>query len=97
MLLNACIQLHYIPDAWKTAEVIVIPKPGKTLSGVESYWQISLLPIMSKLSEKLILKHLKPIIAKKHLLPTHQSGFRKNHLTIDLVHRITNIIEKKNA
>jgi hypothetical protein len=55
---------------------------------------ISLLPIMSKLFEKLILKRLKPTIAEKHLVPTHQFAFRKNHSTIDQVHRIIDIIEK---
>jgi hypothetical protein len=49
---------------------------------------------MSKLFENLILKRLKPIIAEKHLVPTHQFGFRKYHSTIDQVHRITDIIEK---
>jgi hypothetical protein len=49
---------------------------------------------MSKLFEKLILKRLKLIIAEKHLVPTHQFGFRQNHSTIYQVHRITNIIEK---
>jgi hypothetical protein len=68
--------------------------PGKNLSEVESYRPISLLLIMSKLFEKLILKHLKPTIAEKHLVPTHQFGFRKNHSTIEQVHRITDIIEK---
>jgi predicted metallopeptidase len=72
----------------------MIPKPGKNLSEVESYRPISLLPIMSKLLDKLILKRLKPIIAEKYLVPTHQFGFRKNHSTIDQVHRITDIIEK---
>jgi hypothetical protein len=72
----------------------MIPKPGKNLSEVESYRPISLLPMMSNLSEKLILKHLKPIIADKHLVPTRQFGFGKNHSTIDQVHRITDIIEK---
>jgi hypothetical protein len=94
MLINACILLNYIPDALKTAEVIMIPKPGKNLSEVESYQSISLLPVMSKLFEKLILEHLKPIIAEKHLVPTHQFGFRRNPSTIDQVHRITDIIEK---
>jgi hypothetical protein len=93
-LINASIRINYIPDAWKTAEVIMIPKPGKNLSEVESYLPISLLPIMSKLFEKLTLKHLKPIIAEKHLVPMHQFGSRKNHSTIDQVHRITDIIEK---
>jgi hypothetical protein len=48
---------------------------------VESYQPISLLQVMSKLFEKQILKNLKLIIAEKHLVPTHQFGFRKNHST----------------
>jgi hypothetical protein len=96
-LINACIRLNYIPDAWKTAEVIMIPKSGKNLSEVESYRPIALLPIMSKLFEKLILKRLKPIIAEKHLVPTHQFGFRKNHKKIDQMHHIIDIFEKTKA
>jgi hypothetical protein len=76
-LINAFIRLNYIPDAMKTAEGIMIPKPGKNLSELESYRPISLPTIMSKLFEKLILKRLKPIVAKKHLVPTYQFGFRK--------------------
>jgi hypothetical protein len=52
--------------------IIMILKPGKNLSEVESYQPISLLPIMSKLFEKVTLMHLKPIIAEKHLVPMHQ-------------------------
>ena len=37
----------------------MIPKPDKNHREVESYWPIALLPIMSKLVDKLILKHLK--------------------------------------
>jgi retron-type reverse transcriptase len=72
----------------------MIPKSGENLNEVESYRPISLLPIMSKLFEKLILKRLKPIIAEKHLVPTHQFGFRENPSTIDQVHRNTDIIGK---
>jgi hypothetical protein len=74
-LINSCIRLNYIPDAWKAAEVIMIPKPRKNLSEVESYRPTSLLPMMSVLFEKLLLKRLQPIIAEKHLVPTHQFGF----------------------
>jgi hypothetical protein len=70
----------------------MIPKPGKNLSEVELYRPISLLPIMSKLFEKLTLKRLKPIINEKHLVPTHQFGFRNNQSTIDQVHCINDII-----
>jgi hypothetical protein len=71
----------------------MILKPGKNLSEVESYRPISLLQIMLKLFEKLILNRLKPIIAKQHLVPMHQFAFRKNSWKIDQVHRITDIIE----
>jgi hypothetical protein len=93
-IINACNRLNYIPDAWKTAEVIMIPKPGKKLSEMESYRPISLLPIMSKLFEEQALKRPKPIIAEKFLVPKHQFGFRQNHSTIDQVHPITDSIGK---
>jgi hypothetical protein len=80
MLISAYIWPNYIPNACKTAKVIMILKPGKNVSEVESYRPISLLPIMSKLFEKLILKGLKPFIEEKHLVPKHQFGCRKKSL-----------------
>jgi hypothetical protein len=79
--------LHTIWKAQKTRYIICH-------SEVDSHRPISLLPIKSKLFEKLILKRLKPIIADKLLVPTHQFGFRKSHSTIDQVHHVTDIIEK---
>jgi hypothetical protein len=71
------------------------PHASFCLPNIQVYWPVSLLPIMSKLFEKLILKRLKPITEEKHLVPTHQFGFRKNHSTIDQVYRITDITEKE--
>src|SRR5262249_29132693 len=71
-----------------------ILKPGKKVTDKKSYRPISLLPIMSKLFEKLFLKTLKPIIEEKNLLPNHQFGFRQRHSTIEQVHRLIDIIEK---
>lgn len=93
-LINAAFRLKYVPRLWKVAEVIMILKPGKPPHEVTSYRPISLLPVMSKLFEKLLLKRLKPILEEKNLIPPHQFGFREKHSTTDQVHRITNIIEK---
>lgn len=93
-LINAAIRLKHVPSIWKIAEVIMIPKPGKPPNEAKSYRPISLLPVISKLFEKLLLKRLKPIIEQRHLVPNHQFGFRQKHSTIDQVHRITDIIEK---
>ena len=78
----------------KVAEVIMIAKPGKPPHDAASHRPISLLPIVSKLFEKLLLKRLIPIIERKNLVPDHQFGFRKNHSTMDQIHRITNVIEQ---
>jgi hypothetical protein len=75
-------------------EVIMLPKPGKNHTDVESYRPVALLPIMSKLFEKLILKRLKLIIKKYQLMSSHQFGFCSKHSAIDQVLRITDVIEK---
>lgn len=93
-LINAAFRIKYVPKVWKFAEVIMIPKPGKPPNEITSYRPISLLPIMSKLFERLLLKRMKPLIERKELIPIHQYGFRDRHSTIDQVHRITDIIEK---
>ena len=94
MLINATIRLMHVPDSWKIAEMIMIAKPGKATTEVKSYRPISLLPIMSKLFEKLLLKRLKPMMEEKKLLPNHQFGFREKHSTIEQVHRLIHIIER---
>ena len=92
-LINACFKLKYIPHLWKIAEVILILKHGKEPTEVTSYRPISLLPILSKIIEKLLLKRLIEMIKYRKLIPAHQFGFRNKHATIDQVHRITDIIE----
>ena len=70
------------------AEIILIPKPGKRLEEVSSYRPISLLPVLSKMIEKLILNRLKPILEAENIIPDHQFGFREKHSTIEQIHRV---------
>lgn len=91
---NAILRTEYVPKQWKRAQVIMLLKPGKPPEQVTSYRPISLLPSLSKLFEKLLLKRLKPIIEVKQIIPEHQFGFRSKHSTIEQVHRVTNIINK---
>lgn len=94
MLFNAVLRLEYIPSQWKVAEIVVILKPGKQPHQVGSYRPISLLPIPSKLFEKLFLKRLNPLLSEQHLVPDHQFGFRRQHSTIEQVHRVVNEIRQ---
>ena len=93
-ILNACLNLKYIPLSWKVSEIIMIQKPGKNANEVKSYRPISLLPVIGKLFENLFSRRLKEVIAIKQLVPSHQFGFREKHSTIDQVHRIVHTIEE---
>jgi hypothetical protein len=55
---------------------------------------ISLLPILSKVYEKLLLYRLLPIIENRRVLPTHHFGFRQQHPTIHQTHRIVHKINE---
>jgi hypothetical protein len=66
----------------------MIAKPGKNPSEVTPYRPISLLPLLSKILEKIILKKLTHILAVNKVIPSHQFGFRPKHGTVQQVHRI---------
>lgn len=92
LLFNAVLRLNYFPDQWKVAQIILIKKPGKASDYVESYRPISLLPILSKVFEKLLITRLRPLLA--NVIPKHQFGFRQQHSTVEQIHRITDKIGK---
>lgn len=99
-IFNVLININYFPNVWKVAEIIAIPKPNKDATKATSYRPISLLPLLSKLFEKLLYARLEPILNERNLIPNHQFGFRRMHSTIQQIHRVTNKIssdiDKKN-
>ena len=68
-IINASLRLLYVPSFWKVAEVVMIPKPGKPATEVKSYRPISLLPILSKLYERILQVLIKRIIEQRNLIP----------------------------
>lgn len=88
-IFNAVLRTGYFPDQWKVAQVILIPKPGKPPEDPKSYRPISLLPVLSKVFEKLLLARLRSLLADNNLIPDHQFGFRQQHATIQQIHRVT--------
>jgi hypothetical protein len=88
-IFNAIFKQKYWPSQLKTSEITMIPKAGKTLNSVSSYRPISLLPSISKLLEKLLLKRIRSYPNTEEWIPSHQFGFRENHSTVQQIHRIT--------
>ena len=89
-IFNAILRCSHFPSQWKIAQVITILKPGKPLNEVTSYRPISLLPVLSKVFEKLLLQRLKSILPE--IIPDFQFGFRERHSTIEQAHCLVNII-----
>ena len=93
-LLNAILRMEQWPKPLKQAKVIMILKPGENPTDVTSYRPISLLPIISKILEKLLLSRLSNDMPPQTWIPSHQFGFRKEHSTIHQCHRLTDTIFK---
>jgi hypothetical protein len=95
-LFNAVLLKGYFPAQRKVAQVILILKPGNPPNELTSYQPISLslLPIVSKVFEKILLKRLLPMVENNRLIPNHQFGFRQRHSTIEQMHRIVQRINE---
>ena len=88
-ILSTCI----FPDLWKCANVNPIHKKGDK-QVIKNYRPISLLPICSKLFEKIVFKHLYNFLNSNALLTKNQSGFRPGDSTINQLISLVNDIHK---
>ena len=79
-LMNLSISLSSVPDSCKIAKLKPLFKKGSNLDP-KNYIPISLLPLISKVLEKVILEQTQTFLTKNSLLYCYQSGFRKFHST----------------
>jgi hypothetical protein len=93
-IFNTAMLTGYFPAQWKVVKIILHLNLANPPNEPMSYRPISLLPILSKVYEKLLLHRLFQIIEKRRLLPDHQFGFHQQHSTIHQTHRIVHKINK---
>ena len=91
-LFNACLRLTYFPLKWKTASVIVIPKPGKDASRADNLRPISLLSATSKVFERLVQRRVRDHLQRLDVLIPEQFGFRESHSTTQLLLRFVEYV-----
>ena len=86
---NLSIETGMFPDSWKEARVAPIFKSGKA-DDRSNYRLISVLPVVSRLFEKLIYDQLyKYLDSNKHLY-SDQYGFRHLHSVVSCLLKCTN-------
>ena len=76
-LYNNLLELNYFPDAWKIGELVYFKKEGKPAALATSYRPITLLPVLGKVFEKLILKRINHHLYHANTLSGKQHGFRE--------------------
>ena len=76
------------PDAWKTANITPLQKDGNVHS-VNNLRPISVLPMPSKIIEKIIHDRMIHHLEFNSYLDIKQGGFRKNNSTINTVTYLT--------
>jgi len=94
-IFNSVLQLRHFPASWKRAKVILFLKPGKDPTDPKSYRPISLLPVISKIFERLFHSRLAPIL--KDFIRPEQFGCRPGHSTVlQLVRVVNQLVDNHN-
>ena len=97
-IVNLSIQSGIVPDQMKIARVIPIFKSGAD-NLFSNYRPISVLPVFSKILERVVYERLLNYLNEYNILLNNQYGFRKNHSTslalIHLLDKITTAFDEK--
>jgi hypothetical protein len=91
----ASVELGCHPQRWRSAQIIVLRKPGKPdYSQPGAYRPISLLNTLGKLLEAVIARRLSFYTEHHRLLPDTQFGGRPGRTTEQALLVLTNAIDK---
>ena len=85
---NRSLQHGVVPDEWKKARISAIFKKG-TKTDPGNYRPISILPVISKILERIVHRQVYEFCIKHNILCIEQSGFRPNHSTQTSLHKFT--------
>ena len=91
IIVNTSIVTGKYPDPWKHPHIVPIFKSGDA-DNVANYRPISLLPIISKILEKIVANQLIAFLENNNLISKSQHGFRPHLSTETALLTITNKI-----
>ena len=88
-IFNMSIDSDQFPSDWKAARVIPLFKKGQR-SMLDNYRPISILPVVSKLMERIMYDQMYEYLNQNNLFSKHQFGFRPYHSTTTTLLDCTN-------
>ena len=91
VFINGCLEVGYFPDFLKLARVTPVFKKGDPTQ-LGHYRPISVLPVISKIFERVIQGRLLKFLKKQNSILPGQYGFRRGHSTymaiLDMVEKV---------
>jgi hypothetical protein len=94
-IFNSCFKKAIFPDVLKKSIVVPIYKGGGERKSIDNYRPILLLPVISKILEKIINTRLMNYLESNHLISNSQFGFRTGRSAEDAVHELTDFLIRK--
>ena len=92
-IINNCIKTNTFPKQWKIAHISPIPKVKVPIT-TSDYRPISILPVLSKIFEKVVLHQVNSFIEDRIIYHQYQSGYHKKHSTLTVLIKMRNDINR---
>lgn len=92
-IINSSLLSGVFPQQWKIGRIIPLPKISKP-KGLNDFRPISLLPIFSKVLEKVVHQQVIKFCNFHDLFNPNQSGFRQGHSTTTALLKVTDDIRR---
>lgn len=93
-IINACLIRGIFPESWKLALITPLPKISNPVE-FKHFRPVSILPVLSKVLEKVIDIQIRNYLEKHTILPDTQSGFRPGYSCNSALLNICDDILKK--
>lgn len=90
-IINCCLGENYFPKKWKEANIVPLPKI-KNPTEFNNLRSISILPVFSKILEKIMERQILDYLNNNNLIPEYQSGFRKGYSCVTALSQVTDDI-----
>lgn len=98
-IINLSINKGIFPDKLKISVIKPVFKNKNDKENMQYYRPVALVPIFSKIFEKVIYKSLSSFLEKQHVLVKEQNGFRRgkgiNHAIFDFLSQVMRAMDKR--
>lgn len=89
---DKCVREAHYPAIWKSADLVLIPKPGKQTNDPTAYRPLCMIDSVGKLFEKLLVQRLREHLTSNGSMQENQYGFRNGRSTCDALGRLKTIV-----